>query len=241
MVGQRKPPRLSVARIMKTGYRWVLSSLVLLGLTACSGGSGNGDANAGLAIPPHNVVVTHIDASGDARGGGGTAWDITQVQTTLLEGPFRDEYVTLNVAVTFSQDVSSALPVAGASLADHPELLGVGILLNTDGNSTGASDYLCSSSPNISGIDAYVDPGTYQGRRANGSFPILDANGIPKDEATVSVAGHTITYTINLAAWGSPPTGLPNTSLAVIALNGANGGTQTDCAPDASTFRVSAQ
>jgi hypothetical protein len=164
------------------------------------------------------------------------------VQTTLVEGPFRNEYETLKVAITFSQDVSGALPLPGGTLSGHPELLGIGILLNIDGNvSTGASGYICSSQPNIQGMDAYVDIGAYEGRLANGSYPIMDSNGIPKDEAAATATGHTVTYTINLAAWGNPSTGVPKSTLAVIAQNGANGGTPTDCAPNSTAFSISGQ
>ena len=229
--------------MMRRKLAWCsLISPVLMALTACTGGSGGGGGDSGLAIPPHNVVFTYADSVGDASGNGGTAWDITGVQTTLVEGPFRNEYETLQVAVTFAQDVSTALPSARQTLSDHPELLGVGILMNIDGNTlTGGPGYICSSRPNAAGNEAYVDPGEYEGRLADGAFPILDANGIPKDEAQVAISGHTLTYTIDLAAWGSPSTGLPKTTIAVIAQNGANGGTQTDCAPNSTMFAVSGQ
>jgi hypothetical protein len=183
-----------------------------------------------------------VDPGGDAAAPGGVVWDITQVRTTLVEGPFRNEYVTLQVAVSFAQDVSSALPAPGGQLALHPNNLGVEILLDTDGNaSTGTAEYACSSTPNISGVEAAVDAGGYHGRNTDGSYPILDTSGLRKDDAQVTVVGHTVTYSINLAAWGVPSTGIQKTRVVAIAYNGfgAGGGSATDCAPNSGTMSVS--
>lgn len=209
-------------------------------LTACGGGAtGNGDS--GLAIPPHNLTATRSDALGDTISGPGTRWDITAVRTTLVEGPFRNEYETLEVAVTFAQDVTNALPGPGQTLIGKPDLLGVEIFLNIDGSdATGTTTFQCSSVPNLPGIDAAVDSGGAGGRRADGSYPVVDANGYPQDEASVSVSGKTVTYSINLAAWGAPATGIPRTRVAVAAYNGSTTGSAvTDCAPDSGTMSAS--
>ncbi len=209
-------------------------------LVACGGGS-SGNGVSGLAIPPHNIVATMTDRIGDSIPGLGTRWDISGVQTTLLEGPFRNEYVKLQVAVTFTQDVSAALPSPGSALVGYPGLLGVEIFLDIDGNSTtGTKAFQCSSVLNLPSIDAAVDAGGVEGRLADGSYPIVDASGIPQDEATVIVAGKTVTYSIDLAAWGSPATGVPKTRVAVAAYNGSTTGSAvTDCAPDSGTMSVS--
>lgn len=209
-------------------------------LAACSGGTG-GTGSSELAQPPNNIVSTISDPAGDASATAGVAWDIVGVQTTLIEGPFKNEYVTLQIAVTFAQDVSNALPAPGQALRGYPDRLGVEILLNIDGlDSTGTPGYACSSGPNIPGVDAVLDAGGYGGRLADGSYAILDNKGVLRDEAGASVSGHTITYLINLAAWGVPTTGIQKTKIAVIAFNGfGQDGLETDCAPNNGTMSVS--
>ena len=217
-------------------------ALAVATLAACSSASSGNNGSSGLAIPPHNIVSTMVDPAGDAATPGGVAWDITQVKTTLVEGPFRNEYVTLQVAVSFAQDVSTALPAPGGQLALHPNNLGVEILLDIDGNaSTGTTEYACSTTPNVPGVEAAVDAGGYHGRNTDGSYPILDMSGLRKDDAPVSVVGHTVTYSIDLAAWGAPSTGIQKTRVSVIAFNGygAGGGIATDCAPNSGTMSVS--
>jgi hypothetical protein len=229
---------MSTKRALITQLFLVFGTLMI---SACGGGSTSGDTS-GLAIPPNNILVTRADPVGDATASGGTPWDITQVQTTLIEGPFRNEYVSLQVAVSFAQDVSNALPAPGHLLSGNPNSLGVEILLDIDGNSnTGTSEYACSSTPNIPGVEAAVDAGGYNGRYPDGSYPILDTAGLVKDHAPVSVSGHTITYSINLAAWGVPATGLQKTKVSVIAFNGfgTGGGLETDCAPNSGPMSVS--
>jgi hypothetical protein len=209
---------------------------------ACSGSSTSNSGASGLAIPPNNIVSRTADPVGDTIASGGTTWDITEIQTTLVEGPFRNEYVTLQVAVSFAQDVSNALPAPGQDLVNHQNALGVEILLNIDGNTgTGIPESACSSTPNIPGVDAAVDAGGYSGRSANGSYPILDTRGLKKDEAPISISGHTITYSIDLAAWGVPATGIQKTTISVIAVNGSGpgGSSTTDCAPNAGPMSVS--
>jgi hypothetical protein len=216
--------------------------LALMTTAACSGGSTAGDGgSSGLAIPPHNITVTQADPLGDASSPGGIPWDITAVQTTLVEGPFRDEYVTLQVAVTFAQDVSNALPAPGQLLRNNPNSLGVEIFLDIDGNaSTGAPQYACSTTPNALGIEAAVDAGGYSGRNADGSYPILDSKASRRDDAPVAVSSHTITYSIDLAAWGVPATGVQKTKISVVAFNGFGGtGYSTDCAPNGGSLSVS--
>lgn len=222
--------------------RTILVAFVLATVVGCSGSTTNDGGSSGLAIPPNNIVSRSADSVGDTTASGGTAWDITEVQTTLVEGPFRNEYVTLQVAVSFVQDVSNALPVPGQDLLGRQSALGVEILLDIDGDTgTGISGYACSSTQNIPGVEAAVDAGGYNGRNASGSYPILDIRGLKKDEASVSVSGHTLTYLIDLAAWGVPATGIQKTRVTVIAVNGfgAGGSTTTDCAPNAGPMSVS--
>ena len=217
--------------------------LLLAGTTAiisCGGGSGS-DGSSGLAIPPNNIVSTITDPPSDATASAGTAWDISGVQTTLVEGPFKNEYLTLLVAVTFVQDVSAALPAPGQQLIGNADRLGVQILLNLDGNdSTGTAGYACSRTANVPGIDAVVDAGGYGGRGTDGSYAILSDKGVLHDRAPVSVSGHTITYSINLAAWSAPATGIQKTKVAILAFNGSGeNGIETDCAPNSGPMSVS--
>jgi hypothetical protein len=226
---------------------WATCGRILLlatatALSSCSGGSNSTNDYAGdLAIPPNNIVSTRVDRIGDASAAIGSPWDITQVQSTLVEGPFRNEYVSLQVSVSFAQDVSTALPPTGQPLIGHPDRLGVELLLDIDGSAgTGISERVCSSTPNVGGIDAFVDAGGYNGRNTDGSYPILNTSGLRVDDAPVTVSGHTITYSIDLAAWGVPATGIPKTKVSVIAFNGSGaGGIATDCAPDSGPMSVS--
>ncbi len=225
----------------RTLGRLPLLLMICIALAACGGGTNSSNDTSALAIPPHNIVVTQTDPTGDASASAGVAWDITQVQSTLVEGPFRNEYVKLQVAISFLQDVSSALPAPGQPLANNPGRLGVEILINKDGtNATGISEAACSPTPNIGSIDAFVDAGGYNGRNADGSYPILDTSGLKIGDAPVNISGHTITYSIDLAALGSPATGIPKTQIYVIAFNGyGEGGIETDCAPNGGPLSVS--
>jgi hypothetical protein len=185
-------------------------------------------------------VTTTIDPVGDAAASSGVPWDISKVQTTLVEGPFRNEYLKLLVAVTFAQDVSAALPGPGQPLRGNPNSLGVEVLLNIDGSDgTGTSVSACSNAQKSPGIDALVDAGGFEGRLSDGAYPIFTNTGIVHDEATVSVSGHIITYTVSLAAWGAPVTGIQRTKVSVIAFNGSGqNGVETDCAPDSAPVSV---
>jgi hypothetical protein len=228
-------------RFIRLPIAQLLFLIVPVVLAACTGGSSTSDGSSGLAVPPQNIMVTRVDPIGDASAAAGTPWDISQIQTTLIEGPFRNEYVKLEVAVTFAQDVSGALPPSGQPLLNNPNRLGVEILVDLDGSSgTGISESVCSSTANTSGIDAFVDAGGYNGRYADGSFPILNTSGIKIDSAQVSISGHTITYLIDLAALGAPGSGIQKTKISVIAFNGSGqDGVETDCAPDAGPMSVS--
>ena len=228
---------------MSAMRRTITRLLLLFGaltVAACGGGSG-ATGSSDLAIPPNNIVATVTDAVGDARASAGMVWDISQVQTTLIEGPFRSEYLTLLVAVTFVQDVSVALPAPGQPLRGNPNGLGVEILLNVDGSdSTGTPESACSQTQSSPGIDALVDAGGFEGRLSDGAYPMLTDAGVVHDEAPVSVSAHTVTYTVNLAAWSAPATGIQKTKISVIAYNGAGqNGIETDCAPNSGPMSVS--
>ena len=88
-----------------------------------AGGGGGGSPTA-TAPPP--VVVTRSFPAGDAvAAGGGTAWDIIGVKTTLT-GQFASGggnlYDTLRVDVTFAQNIANALPLPGQPLTGLNEL-----------------------------------------------------------------------------------------------------------------------
>jgi hypothetical protein len=190
-------------------------------------------------VPPPIVVATTFPASSATAAGGGTAWAITGLRTTLT-GSGADAhgspYDTLAVAVTFAQDVTSALPPPGATLA-RPGQLGVFIGLETRG-SGGYAD--CRGRLVL---DYGSDPGVVPSRLLDGNYNILsaglggpllngNAGGTPLDEAVTSVSGHVLTQTFRLLAVdGLSTTGPPQIGVIVGSFNGAATTKATDCVP----------
>ncbi|MGH7709293.1 MAG: hypothetical protein ACREM6_15470, partial [Vulcanimicrobiaceae bacterium] len=145
-------------------------------------------------------------------------------------------YDKITIAVTFAQDVSSALPAPGSTLS-QPGQLGVLIGFDSDGNDATGTYGGCGLSGTP--FEFNLDPGNF-GRRADGGYNILGQNpaGQPTgSEATVSVNGRTITFTIQLAAVGVGGPNIPKLKVQVVAFNGVhpalNYPLPTDCAPDA--------
>jgi hypothetical protein len=208
---------------------------------ACSGGGGTSSGPPSEGTPPVPIVVsTTFPAAAATASGGGTAWAIVGVRTTLSgsgANAYGSAYDTLQVAVTFAQDVSIALPARGAMLA-QPAQLGLFVGLKTRGNG-GYGD--CRNAPVL---DYSSDPGVVPGRLLDGNYNILSAsqggplqNGIaggnPLDEALTGVSGHVITQTFPLLSIDAlSSTGPPQVDVVVAAFNGTRATEPTDCVPE---------
>jgi len=222
--------------------RIVRSSLLCtcIALSACGGGGGTG----GGGTPPTSgappiITFNHIFPQGDAAAANGVAWDIVGVRTTL-SGPSGDNagqlYDTLKVAVTFSQDVSSALPAPGSLLTSGGNL-GVGISFDTDGNSATGGYETCDVGSHITPFEYIVEPGVGYGRLADGNYtisgtggPIYSGDANPPEEAVTSVSGSVVTQSFYLPAIHvASGSSIPHIGLDVAALNGLVG--LTDCVP----------
>ncbi len=221
-----------------------LASVALAGTAALvAGGCGGGGSRTGPlpsgAPPPAIVVTRSFPAAAATPAGGGTAWAIVQVRTTLTgsgANAYGSAYDTLNVAVTFAQDVSGALPAPGSALA-RPDQLGLFVGLKTRGDG-GYGD--CR---NALVLDYSSDPGVLPGRLFDGNYNILSASqggplqsgsagGNPLDEAVTAVAGHVVTQTFRLLAVnGLQSSGTPKISVVVAAFNGGKSTASTDCVP----------
>jgi hypothetical protein len=209
----------------------------------CTGGGGNGSVPA--ATPPPPIVVTRtFPASAATAAGGGTPWAITAVQTTLTgsgAAAYGSAYDTLQVAVSFAQDVSSALPAPGSRLAE-PGQLGIAVALGTRGNG-GIGD--CGGARIF---DFASDPGAEPARLLDGNYNILSgaqgvplqsgvAGGNPADEAVTAAGGHTIVQTFRLLAVDGLAQGaVPQIGVGVGSFNGSGSTTPTDCVPAAGSI-----
>jgi hypothetical protein len=153
--------------------------LAMLLAAGCSGGGGGGGSMP-TATPPPPVVVTRTFPSGDATAaGGGTAWDIVGVKTTLT-GQFASGggnlYDTLRVDVTFAQDVSNALPAPGQPLSGLGQL-GVSIALDTDGNPNTGQFLTCSTTNALKPFEYASDQGNDPSRLSDGNFTVIGPSG----------------------------------------------------------------
>jgi len=186
-------------------------------------------------------VATFPAASATAAGGG-TPWAITGVRTTLTGSgadAYGSPYDTLAVAVTFAQDVATALPAPGAKL-EKPGQLGITVGLQTRG-SGGIGD--CRGAPVF---DFSSDPGADPARLLDGNYNILGgaqgvplqsgiAGGNPLDEAVTTVSGHAIVQTFRLLAVDALASGVPVIGVGVGSFNGASTA-PTDCVPATGTI-----
>jgi hypothetical protein len=203
----------------------------------CSGGGGSAPGPSVGTPPPPIVVTGTFPAAAATAAGGGTPWAITGVRTTLSGSgadAYGSPYDTLQVAVTFAQDVSTALPSPGANLT-RPGQLGITVGLETRGTG-GIGD--CTGAPIF---DFASDPGIDPARLQDGSYNILSgaqgvplqsgiAGGNPLDEAVTVVSGHVIVQTFRLLAIDGLASGVPDVRVGVGSFNGAST-EPTDCVP----------
>ncbi len=212
-----------------------------LALAACGGGGGSGGGGGGAPPPPPVITFSHTFPAGDAVAQKGTAWDIVGVTTTLT-GQFGSaagqQYDTLRVDVTFSQDISNALPPNGQPLGGGTEL-GIHIAINSDGNISTGSYGTCSPGTTITPFEYITDQGNDPSRLSDGNYNIIGPGGgplsqggsNPPDEAVTAVSGHVLSQTFFLPAIGvNNGTAVPHIGISVAALNGADLNA-TDCVP----------
>jgi hypothetical protein len=214
--------------------------LAMLLAAGCSGGGGGGGSMP-TATPPPPVVVTRTFPSGDATAaGGGTAWDIVGVKTTLT-GQFASGggnlYDTLRVDVTFAQDVSNALPAPGQPLSGLGQL-GVSIALDTDGNPSSGIFKTCNASSEITPFEYESDQGNDPSRLADGNYSIVGPSGPiysgpanPSAEAQISINYNVLSETFFLASINVfASKSVPKIGVSIAAGNGSGQGI-TDCVP----------
>lgn len=222
-----------------------LAVFASLFLASCSGGGGNSSPTPTVTEPPP-VVKSYTFPQGDATASSGaTAWDIVGV-TTTLSGQFAnaggDSYDTLRVDVTFTQNVSNALPLPGQPLTSGNQL-GISIGLDTDGNPNTGFYEGCAASSSQTPFEYATDQGNDPSRLQDGNYSILMNGGPissggqnPPSEAMVSVSGNTLSETFFLTAIGvHAGAKVPKIGIAVAAANGtkmnASGVGPTDCVP----------
>jgi len=221
-----------------------LTAAVGAGLIAegCSGGGGGAPGPSVGTPPPPIVVTAAFPAAAATAAGGGTPWAITGVRTTLTGSgadAFGSPYDTLQVAVTFAQDVSGALPPPGSKLAS-PGQLGITVGLATRGaggigDCTGASVFDFASDP---GTDpARLQDGNYNIESGAQGVPLQSgiAGGNPLDEAVTVISGHVIVQTFRLLAVDGLAPGIPDVRVGVGSFNGASTA-PTDCVPATGTI-----
>jgi hypothetical protein len=223
-----------------------LAVFASLFFASCSGGGGNSSPTPTVTEPPP-VVKSYSFPQGDATASSGaTAWDIVGV-TTTLSGQFGnaggDSYDTLAVAVTFSQNISNALPAPGQMLTSGTQL-GVAILLDTDANALTGQTEGCAMNANQTPFEYLTDVGVNPSRLADGNYSIL-MGGQPiatgghnaPAEAMVSVNANTLTETFFLTAIGvhggssAPRIGIAVAAVNGTLLNGTGNEGNTDCVP----------
>jgi hypothetical protein len=195
------------------------------------------------------VVVTRSFPAGVAvAAGGGTAWDVVGVTTTLT-GQFHSAggnlYDTLRVDVTFAQNVANALPASGQPLNSLTQL-GVAIGLDTDGNPSTGNFQSCNIANPQLPFEYTSDDGNVSGRLVDGNYSILGPGGPiysgspnPASEAQTSVAGNTFSQTFFLGAVGvAAGSKVPKIGISVLTINGSGvsvADAQTDCVPTSYT------
>jgi hypothetical protein len=233
-------------RPIRRTLKFTAAAIMAFAASACSGGGGGSSPGY---TPPTPVVVTRSFPAGVAvAAGGGTAWDIVGVTTTLT-GQFHSAggnlYDTLRVDVTFAQSVANALPVPGQALNGLTQL-GVAIALDTDGNpNTGYYQSCDHSNPQLP-FEYVSDVGIVTSRLIDGNYSILGSDGPiysgspnPGAEAQTSVAGNVFSQTFLLGAVGvAAGSKVPKIGILVASANGAivqAASGQTDCVPTSYT------
>jgi hypothetical protein len=192
-----------------------LSALAaVLALMSCNGSSGG---SGGIVNIP-TTTANFSDATSDGVGPG-TAWDITQVATSRATS----NPTVLFVSVTYTQNVQNALPAPGS----FPTAAQLGTAILFIGSSGGLSTAPCGNL--YAHVGYLVDGGGAMGRLADGNY---DTFSLPAatvtGEASVTVNGNTVLYTIPISALGG---GKIDPMLVVVSTNGNAGGTFTDCDP----------
>jgi hypothetical protein len=172
--------------------------------------------------------------------GGGTAWDIIGVKTTLT-GQFQNaggnSYDTLRVDVTFSQNVENALPLPGQPLSGLNQL-GISIGLDTDGNPNTGSYESCLQNPAQLPLEYTTDQGNDPNRLPDGNYTIIGPAGPiyvgtpnPAAEAQVFLSSNIMSETIFLSAVNVfDKQTVPRIGVTVTAVNGSES-PPTDCVP----------
>lgn len=213
--------------------------------TSCSGGSGSG-VPAPSNTPPPVVTQSYTFPSGDAIGSGGVAWDIIGLKTTLSgsgNNVSGNSYDMLRVDVTFTQDISNALPAPGTGLDLSGNQLGVAVAIDSDGNPSTGNLRGCNPSSNLKPFEYVTDQGNFPNRLADGNYailfknqPVYEGTSNPGAEAVVATSGHVLSFSFNLAALGVfAGTKLPRMGIVVAAFNGLPNHNATDCVPTASS------
>ncbi len=224
-----------------TDLRLAAGVVLAAAVTACGGG-GSGPSPQTTAPPP--IVVTNtFPPNVAAPSGGGTAWDITQVTTTLSSvnpGASGNLYDTLQIAMTFQQDISNALPAPGTSLSQGNQL-GVATFFDPAGNQQGTMQGCAPAGTTPFTYD--TDEGGGLGRLYDGNYALYDVNGpayttnnsggFPGLEAATSVAGHVLTQTYKLSAIGVVSAQVPKLKVQFLVFNGitASHTPETECIP----------
>jgi len=211
---------------------------VLLACSACGGGGGGGSPTA--TPPPPFIVSRTFPANVAVAAGGGTAWDIVGVKTTLT-GQYAsgggNAYDTLRVDVTFSQNVANALPAPGQPLSTLTQL-GISIAIDSDGNPNTGEYKTCNVSSPLLPFEYDTDQGNDPSRLSDGNYtiigpagPIYSGSPNPAAEAVTSVSGNTMSETFFLGSLGvADGSKVPKLGILVVATNGAEIG-ETDCVP----------
>ena len=213
-----------------------------LTLASCSGG-GSGAGPIQISTSPPPVVRSYSFAPGKASAMAGTVWDIIGVKTTLT-GRFANgggnSYDTVKVDVTFTQDISNALPPPGSAL-NRGNQLGIVIGIDSDNNlSTGNYVSCDTTNRNLKPFEYLTDQGNAPTRLLDGNYSIIGPGGgpissgpnaDPASEAVVSVSGNVLSESIFLPAIGvSSGSAIPKFGINVLAYNGVYN-PATDCVP----------
>jgi hypothetical protein len=181
------------------------------------------------------VTNTYTEAAGDVNSSAsGTQYDVTKLVTRRIDNPPFGSYDTLQIEVTFAQNV--VLPAPGGPPDSAGTNLTLQVGLDTDQNPTTGTTLNCPAGNGGNGSwpgnDYYVlesgQPG--QGRLPNGNFVVQNAAGTAVGEAVVSVSGKVLTMNISLSTLGGDD--------GIAEVRGAFGNffsttwNYTDCAPN---------
>ncbi|MGP6157729.1 MAG: hypothetical protein ACLPYS_09540 [Vulcanimicrobiaceae bacterium] len=174
---------------------------------------------------------------------------MTTTLTDLNPGVTGQLYDTLQIDMTFQQDISSALPAPGQGLSLGTQL-GVATFFDPDGNPATGDLQGCSASGTTPFV-YYTDEGAGLGRLLDGNYALENitgpayttgnAGGFPGLEAVTSVAGHVLTQEYKLSAVGVVTAQIPKLEVQFLVYNGLRGPV-TECIPlDESELAVGGQ